>query len=180
MEKSEFRVLIKHCFLMGKNTVQTKTWLDKCYGESAPSKGMVEKWIAEFKCGRASTSDAERSGRPKEVTTEEMIEKIHDIVLNDRKVKLSEIVDIVNISKERVGNILHEHLLMKKLAARWVPRSLTIDQKRNRVTTSKHCLEMFKRNSNEFLRRFITVDETWIHHYTPESRQYVCTVVTIW
>ncbi len=24
MEKSEFRVLIKHCFLMGKNTIKTK------------------------------------------------------------------------------------------------------------------------------------------------------------
>lgn len=31
---------------------------------------------------------------------------------------------------------------------------------------------MFKHNSTEFLRRFITVDETWIHHYTPETKQH--------
>ena len=36
---------------------------------------------------------------------------------------------------------------------------------------------MFKCNPKEFLRRFITVDETWIHHYTPgnkgQSKQWV-------
>ena len=48
MEKSEFRVLIKHCFLIGKNTVQAK---DKCYSDSAPSETMVKIWYAYFKRG---------------------------------------------------------------------------------------------------------------------------------
>jgi len=30
---------------------------------------------------------------------------------------------------------------------------------------------MFKRNPKEFLQRFVTVDETWIHHYTPETKE---------
>lgn len=128
MEKADFRVLIKHCFLMGKNTIQTKQWLDKCYSESAPPKSTVIYWFAEFKRGRSDTKDAQRSGRPKEVTTEEMIEKIHDIVLDDPKVKLREIVEKTNVSYERVHNILHEHLGMRKLTARWVPRLLIIDQ----------------------------------------------------
>ena len=46
---------------------------------------------------------------------------------------------------------------------RWVPRLLTVEQKRNCMTTSKYCLDMFKHNPKEFLRRFVTVDETWIH-----------------
>ena len=37
---------------------------------------MVEKWISEFKRDRTSTNDAERLGRPKDVTTPEMIGKI--------------------------------------------------------------------------------------------------------
>ncbi|GBP09164.1 Histone-lysine N-methyltransferase SETMAR [Eumeta japonica] len=60
---------------------------------------------------------------------------------------------------------------MRKLSARWVPRLLTLDHKRNRVTTSKECLAMFSRNPDEFLRRFVTVDETWIHHNTPETKE---------
>lgn len=60
---------------------------------------------------------------------------------------------------------------MKKLTARWVPRLLTYDQKRQRVRDSQHGLELFQLNPREFLRRYITVDETWIYHYTPESQQ---------
>jgi hypothetical protein len=36
---------------------------------------------------------------------------------------------------------------------------------------SEQCLERFNKNKTDFVHRFITVDETWIHHYTPESKQ---------
>ena len=29
---------------------------------------------------------------------------------------------------------------------------------------------LFQRNSKEFLRRYVTVDETWIHYYTPQTK----------
>ena len=64
--------------------------LAKYYKEPAPSHGMAHKCFTEFRCGRISTSDAERPGRPKEVTSQEMIDKIHDIVLNDRRLKVRE------------------------------------------------------------------------------------------
>jgi len=60
---------------------------------------------------------------------------------------------------------------MRKLWARWVPRLLTPDNKRNHETTSEQCLTLFKRNPMEFLRRFVTVDETWIHWYRPETKE---------
>ncbi|KAG5325763.1 MOS1T transposase, partial [Pseudoatta argentina] len=46
-----------------------------------------------------------------------------------------------------VISILHEQLDMKKLSARWVPRLITVDHKRDRVTISKQCLEMFQRKN---------------------------------
>jgi histone-lysine N-methyltransferase SETMAR len=96
------------------------------------------------------------------------------MVLDDRRVKMCEIAENIGISKERTGYILHEELDMKKLCARWVPRLLTADQKRTRIKISEQCLECFTRNKNktDFVRRFITTDETWIHHYTPESKQH--------
>ena len=60
---------------------------------------------------------------------------------------------------------------MGKLSARWVPRLLTPDNKYNRETTSEQCLTLFKRNPKEFLRRFVTDDEKWIHWYTPETKE---------
>ncbi|GBP26227.1 Histone-lysine N-methyltransferase SETMAR [Eumeta japonica] len=132
---------------------------------------MVKKWFTEFRCGRTSTSDAERSGRPKEVITPEIVDKIHEMILDDRRMKVRELAHAVGISTERVCHILHEYLDMRKLSATWVPRLLTLDHKRNRVTTSKECLAMFSRNPDEFLRRFVTVDETWKHHNTPETKE---------
>ena len=63
------------------------------------------------------------------------------------------------------------YLSMRKLLSKWVPRLLTVDQKRQCVVDSERCLELFRRNKPNFLRRYVTVDESWIHHYTPESKR---------
>jgi hypothetical protein len=36
---------------------------------------------------------------------------------------------------------------------------------------SEQCLARFNKNKTDFVHLFITMDETWIHHYTPESKQ---------
>jgi histone-lysine N-methyltransferase SETMAR len=36
---------------------------------------------------------------------------------------------------------------------------------------SEQCLERFNKNKTDFVRQSITMDETWIYHYTPESKQ---------
>jgi hypothetical protein len=36
---------------------------------------------------------------------------------------------------------------------------------------SEQCLERFNKNKTNFACQFITMDETWIHHYTPEFKQ---------
>ena len=36
---------------------------------------------------------------------------------------------------------------------------------------SEQCLERFRKNKADFVRQLIMIDETWIHHYMPESKQ---------
>jgi histone-lysine N-methyltransferase SETMAR len=60
---------------------------------------------------------------------------------------------------------------MKKLCVRWVTHLLTADQKCTRMKISEQCLEHFNKNQTDFVHRFITMNETWIRHYTPESKQ---------
>ena len=111
--------------------------------------------------------DAERSGRPVEVAIPETIEKIRNMVWADRRLKVREIAEVIFISHGSVVSILKDHLGMKKLSARW---------------TLIECLVLFNRNKDEFLCRFVTVDETWIQHNTPEtkqqSKQYVLPAVS--
>jgi len=67
--------------------------LDQVHGTSAPVFATVYNWVNEFKRGRTSTNDEHRSGRLVEVTSSEMIDKIHDMVLSDRRIKVREIVE---------------------------------------------------------------------------------------
>jgi hypothetical protein len=43
--------------------------------------------------------------------------------------------------------------------------------KRTHMKISEQCSERFNKNKTDFVRRFITMDETWIHHYTPELKE---------
>lgn len=90
MEKLEIRAVIKYFFLKGFCTSDIKKELGSTLRDSSPSNTTVKRRIAAFKMGRTITSDEQRSGRPSEVTTPEMIEKIHKIVLADRRVKVIE------------------------------------------------------------------------------------------
>jgi hypothetical protein len=51
-------------------------------------------------------------------TTPEIIEQMHDMLLDDRRMKVPEIAETIGISKECVGYTVHEELDMKKLCAR--------------------------------------------------------------
>lgn len=70
-----------------------------------------------------------------------------------------------------MDRILHDKLGMRKLSARWVPRLLTIDNKRTRLNHSKASLDLWNRNPNDFVCRFVTVDKTWTHDNTPETKR---------
>jgi len=75
------------------------------------------------------------------------------------------------MSRERVGSIIHEDLNMRKLSAKWVLKYLNADQKRQRCQSSEQLLEFFRRDPNDFLSQLVTMDETWLYHYDPETKQ---------
>ncbi|KAG5347301.1 SETMR methyltransferase, partial [Acromyrmex charruanus] len=67
-----------------------------------------------------------------------------------------------------LGSIIHTHICTSVCHCIHLGE---LGYKRDRVMISKQCLEMFQRNPDEFLRRFITVDKTWIHYFTPETKE---------
>jgi len=91
-----------------------------------------QNWATQFKRGDFSTCDAPRPGRQKTVTTPEIIDQIHDLILEDRRISAKSIAEQLSISRERVGSIMYEDLYMRKLSAKWVPKCLNADQKHQR------------------------------------------------
>jgi len=126
---------------------------------------------APFKHSDFSTCDAPHPGRPKTVTTPEIIDQIHELILENRRISAKSIAEQLGISRERVRSIIHEGLDMRKLSAKWAPKCPNADQKRQRCQSSEQILEFFRRDPNDFLSRLVTMDETWLYHYDPETKQ---------
>jgi hypothetical protein len=57
------------------------------------------------KGGRTSLEDDPGEGRPKSATTPKIIEQGHDMLLDDRRMKVLEITETIGISKKRVGRL---------------------------------------------------------------------------
>jgi histone-lysine N-methyltransferase SETMAR len=81
------------------------------------------------------------------------------------------IAEKLGISRERVRYIIQENLDMRKLSAKWVPKCLNADQKRQVCQSSEKILEFFRRDPNDFLSQDVTLDETWLYHYKQETKQ---------
>jgi len=145
--------------------------LTETLGEQAPAYATVKNWVAQFKRGDFSTYDAPRPGRPITVTIPEIIDQIHELILEDRRISPKSRAEQLGISRERVGFIIHKDLGMPKLSAKWVPKCLNADQKRQRYQSSEQYFEFFGRDPNDFLSRLVTMDEIWLYHYDPGKKQ---------
>ena len=130
-----------------------------------------QNWVAKFKRGDFSTCDAPRPGRNKIVTTPEIIDRIHELILEDHRISAKSMAEQLGISRERVRSIIHEDLDMRKLSTKGFPKCLNADQKRQRCQSSEQLLEFCWRDPNDFLSRLVTMEETWLYHYDAETKQ---------
>ena len=61
---------------------------------------------------------------------------------------------------------------MWKLSAKWVPKCLKANKKRQRRQSSEQTLEFFCAIQTISCRaRLVTMDDTWLYHYDPETKQ---------
>lgn len=93
------------------------------------------------------------------------------MILEDARVKMKAIAQITKLSIGTIHNIIHDNLNISKVSARWVPRMLTPLQKNTRIACCSEFIELCGENPDEILQKIVTGDETWVHHYDPESKQ---------
>ena len=60
---------------------------------------------------------------------------------------------------------------MSKVSARWVPRNLDMQDRQQRVESRQELLEVYNANPEDFHTRLVTRDETWLHHWDPDTKK---------
>ncbi|CAH1970250.1 unnamed protein product [Acanthoscelides obtectus] len=89
------------------------------FGNKAPHQSTISRWYGEFKRGRMSLSDDPRVGASKTAVTEEKVDAVRKLIIEDRHVIYREIEASLHISKISIQKI-------KQKAARvnWCQKAL--------------------------------------------------------
>ena len=168
LESEHFRSMVLYDFKCGLNESQTLERLTQAFGDLAPSGTTV---FTEFKRGRTSLKDEERSGRPTSVVTEETISAVEALIKEDPCRTYKDIEGALGMSSPSVSTILHQHLRVRIISSRWVPHHLSDGLKCTRV---EWCTEMLKRfNNGDSLRvsDIVTGEETWMYQFDLETKR---------
>ncbi|XP_015794241.1 histone-lysine N-methyltransferase SETMAR-like [Tetranychus urticae] len=170
MNREKYRETIRALYASGHSIEQIHEILLKAHGNNCPSISTIQRWFREFKWGHQSIADKPRSGRPKEVRTDETIRNVQKFVKDNGRISTREISARFELSHETARTILRNDLDLQKMNARWVPKTLSLTEKRRRVAIARSTLAEFGDEWENFLSRIVTGDETWVSYETPESR----------
>lgn len=168
--KLQQRSSIRFCVLLKKSGTETLQMIQEAYGDQALSKTRVFEWHKKFKDGQESLEDAPRAGRPSTSKTDVNRNTIDAMLQEDRRLSIAKIADMMHISYGSVEDIIHNDLGYRKVAAKWIPRVLHEEQMSHRVVTCQQWITRLRREPN-FLDKVVTCDESWFHHYDPETKQ---------
>lgn len=168
--RSEFRAMIYYDFKCKLSAEESFERLTVALGSEAPSKPSIYRWFREFKFGRTTLKDGIRTGRPKTAVVQRNIDAVGEVITADRHATCREIAHQVGISMTSVHKILHQHLNVRKLCARWIPHLLTDAQKQNRVDWCKAMIAKYDSGASKAVYNIVTGDESWIYEYDPETK----------
>ena len=121
MRLLELRSTIKFLTKEGKKPKDIHERMNAVYGDISPSYYQVKFWSKQFKWGRESIEDDSCSGGPVVASSKEMCQRMEDMILQDRRIKVSVIAHEVGISAGTVSSIIHSVLMMSKVSSRRMP-----------------------------------------------------------
>lgn len=166
------RAVIEFLVLEKETASNIHKRLQNVYGDSAVDRSTVSRWAKRTseEHGLANLADQPRSGRPQTATIEVNVERVNSLIQSDRRVTVAELSMQLEIGEASVCRILNE-LGYSKVCARWVPRKLTDNDKERRKAICSELVARFDADGDKFLGRIVTGDETWLHHFDPESKR---------
>lgn len=167
----EQRYAIKFCVKLEKSATDTYSDLKKAYGIDAMSERTCFRWHKDFKDGRESCELEGGPGAPVSALTEETINTGGVMIRTDPHLTIRQLAIMLDISIGSVHTLMHDHLNVSRVCARWIPRLLTPVQKQNRVDICQLWLQCVRQEGDAWWKNIITADESWIYCYDPATKQ---------
>ncbi|CAH1989497.1 unnamed protein product [Acanthoscelides obtectus] len=133
------------------------------FGNEAPHQSTISRWYGEFKRGRVSLSDDSRVGAAETAVTQENVDAVRKLIIEDGNVTYREIEASLKILKTSTQTILNEELEVRKLVSRWIPHLLTEEQKAARVNWCQKTLDRFIYGNSKNVYSIVSGDESWIY-----------------
>lgn len=123
MDTKEYRIIIKHLFLSGLSAKQIDENLEKTYGKSKPSYSTVKNWVAKFKTGHMSTLDEPRTGRPNDAISNKEVEKIKQLIFENRNITIRTIAETLGLSYGTTRKAIAKYIGIKVVTDRQQTRA---------------------------------------------------------
>ena len=91
------------------------------------------------------------------------------MIKKNKRITINELAESLGVSAGSAVKIM-DTLEYSKVCSRWIPRQLTEAYKQSHLEACSELLE-YCHSDKTFLQRIVTGDETWVHHFKPESKK---------
>ena len=104
---------------LGKTPSEALGMLQKVYGDETKSRLRIFEWCKRFKEGRENVEDDRRSGRPSTSRNEANVERVKQMVRDDRRLTVRQIADELGMNHTACGRLSLKIWACRKSVRRW-------------------------------------------------------------
>ena len=128
-ESVEQCICITFCQKLGHLCSETYDMFQKAFGNEAMGRTQVKDWT--------SVKSDEHSGGFSTSRNKLMIDKVCSVMLDNQRIRTTDLSDKLGLSLGLVQSILTEDLGTKCVSVKFVPKLLTVKQKETRLAVDK-------------------------------------------
>ena len=125
----QFRTMILYDWKISLTYKDCHARLVQVWESNALSDHTVFNWFRQFQRNIFSVQDASHSAHLSASVTEQTIDAVRKIIEDDPHSTYQQIEAILGIISKAISSIIHDYLNLRKVRVRWVPHTLTDDQK---------------------------------------------------
>ncbi len=163
------RINIFFCVKIGLTVEETFEGLTLVFDRNCLHRRTVKRWFKAFSNGRTHLVELYRRPKRRTGRSAANIALIRTAIHRDRSLTIEDLKRQTGLPPVTIQRILTKDLKLRRLSAKFVPAQLTPQHWQQRLEASQNLLRITRMNPG-FLKRLVTMDETWVYTYDPLNK----------